>query len=93
MSITQRTVFYDYTGGYVRFWDWAEVNTSLGMMVQPFLPNDRHMPDMPFDEFDPTDEVALITSIELASVDRLNRLSGGVHVLHGGAMNPRNSAR
>ena len=42
MSIQKRSVFFDNTGGIVRFWDWSIVTTTLGTMVEPFLPNDRH---------------------------------------------------
>jgi hypothetical protein len=89
MSIKKREVFYDNTGGYVRFWDWALVTTTLGVMAEPFLPNDRHQFG-PFDQFDPTDEIARIDDIRASSIDtQLQALSGGVHAINGGAQLPR----
>ena len=89
MSIQRRTVFYDNTNSIIRFWDWALVTTTLGTMAEPFLPNDRHQFG-PFDQFDPTDEVARVDDIRSASVDKqLLLLSGGTHQLHGGYQLPR----
>lgn len=89
MSIKKREVFYDDTGGYVRFWDWALVTTTLGAMAEPFLPNDRHLPGK-FSQFDPTDEIARIDDIRASSIDtHLQALSGGVHALNGGTLHPR----
>lgn len=89
MSIQKREVFYDNTGGYVRFWDWAIATTTLGSMAEPFLPNDRHLPGK-FSEFDPTDEISRIDDMRASSVDKqLLTLSGGQHQLHGGSLLPR----
>lgn len=89
-SIKKREVYYDNTGGIARFWDWAVVTTSLGTMVEPFLPNDRKLMGADFDDFDPTDEVARIDEIRAAPRDKsLLALSGGEHQLHGGVLNPR----
>lgn len=90
MSILKREVFYDNTGGYVRFWDWALTTTTLGTMAEPFLPNDRHVANAPFDEFDPTDPITRIDGIRAYTVDKqLLALSGGQHQLHGGYLHPR----
>jgi hypothetical protein len=89
MSIQKRSVFFDDTGGYVRFWDWALCTTTLGTMAEPFLPNDRYQFG-PFDQFDPTDEMARIDDIRASSVDKqLLVLSGGLHALTGGTLLPR----
>ena len=89
MSIRKREVFYDNTGGYVRFWDWALVTTSLGTMAEPFLPNDRHQFGQ-VDQFDPTDAIARIDEMRASSVDtQLLQLSGGRHALIGGPLHPR----
>jgi hypothetical protein len=89
MSIRKREVFYDNTGGYVRFWDWAIVTTTIGTMAEPFLPNDRHLPGK-FSQFDPTDEIARIDDIRASSIDtQLLQLSGGRHALNGGTLLPR----
>lgn len=89
MSITNRTVFFDTTGNYIRFWDWALVTTSIGTMAEPFVPNDR-IDAGNITNFDPTDEMSLITSLHAATVDRQAQiLSGGVDALHGGYQMPR----
>jgi len=90
MSIQKRTVFYDNTGGIARFWDWALVTTTLGTMAEPFQPNARYAAQTEFGQFDPTDMIARIDDIQISSVDtQLQTLSGGVHALNGGALNPR----
>lgn len=89
MSIRKREVFYDNTGGYVRFWDWAVVTTTLGTMAEPFMPNDRHQFG-PYDQFDPTDAIARIDDLRASTIDKqLQVLSGGSHALIGGTLNPR----
>lgn len=93
MSILKREVFYDDTGGIVRFWDWALALTTLGTMAEPFMPNDRAKIDG-ISEFDPTDEIARIDSMRASSIDRqLQTLSGGTDALIGGPLNPRNNQR
>jgi hypothetical protein len=93
MSILKREVFYDNTGGIARFWDWSLTTTTLGTMAEPFNPNDRLRVDG-VSEFDPTDEIARIDCIRAASVDTQPQvLSGGVHALNGGPLNPRNNQR
>lgn len=93
MSIQKREVFYDNTGGIARFWDWALTTTTLGVMAEPFLPNDRLRGDG-VSEFDPTDMIARIDSIRASTVDRQSQtLSGGDHALIGGPLNPRNNQR
>ncbi len=90
MSITNRTALYDFTGGYVRFWDWAEVTTTLGAMAEPFFANERHSNDTPTIEFDPTDEIAMINEMKARPIDEsMLYLSGGLHQLHGGYQMPR----
>ena len=94
MSILKREIIYDNTGGFVRFADWALVTTTLGVMAEPFLPNDRHITSAPFDEFDPTDEMARIDSIRCVPQDRHpHYFSGGDHALNGGPLHPRNGSR
>lgn len=92
-SILKREVFYDDTGGFCRFWDWALTTTTLGAMAEPFNPNDRFRIDG-VTEFDPTDDMARIDSVRVQSVDiQPQVLSGGVYALNGGPLNPRNNAR
>lgn len=93
MSIQKREVFFDYTGGIARFWDWSLTTTTLGVMAEPFLANDRYKRDG-VSEFDPTDMMARIDNIRAATVDRqLQMLSGGDHALIGGSLHPRNNTR
>jgi hypothetical protein len=89
VSVLKREVYYDNTGGIARFWDFAIVTTTLGTMIEPFLPNQRT--DFGgYDDFDPTDEVARIDEIRAAPRDKaMLMLSGGEHQLHGGTLNPR----
>lgn len=83
MSILKRTVYFDNTGGAIRFWDWANVTTTLGAMAEPFVANDRAARDG--DEiFDPEDEINKITEIERRSVDEEQLVLGNGSHLHGG---------
>jgi hypothetical protein len=90
MSILKREVFYDDTGGYIRFWDWALVTTTLGTMAEPFSPNERRLVGEDIGQYDPTDAMSRMDSIRASSIDtQLLTLSGGRHQLHGGALMPR----
>ena len=92
-SILKREVFFDDTGGKVRFWDWALTTTTLGSMAEPFNPNDRFKIDG-VSEFDPTDDMTRIDAMSASSIDtQAKSLSGGNHALIGGPLNPRNNAR
>lgn len=86
--IKKRTVFYDNTGGFVRFWDWAMVITSLGTMVEMFTPNLRRIAADSVQNYDPTDETTRIDEMVCASIDQQQLiLSGGFHY-HGGYTQP-----
>jgi len=90
MSIAKRTVFYDTAGGVARWWDWALVTTTLGVMAEPFMVGARHTPDRNFEAIDWSDEVNRVDNIVQADIDQsLLMLSGGDHQLHGGYMDPR----
>ena len=90
MSIQKRTVYFDNTGGYARFWDWAVVTTTLGAMAEPFSPNVRHQSHQDFEAFDPEDEINRVDEIRSASVDKRDLiLSGGDRPLNGGYQLPR----
>jgi hypothetical protein len=89
MSIQRRRVFYDEFKGHVRFWDWAKVTTTLGTMVEPFAPGNRHSLNQDFANFDPDDEINLISSVRAMPIDRQEIiLSGGDGALHGGDQMP-----
>jgi hypothetical protein len=89
MSILKREVYYDDTGGLVRFWDWALATTTLGTMAEPFTPDSQYA-FAPQREYDPTDEIARIDSVRAAPIDKsLLLLSGGVTQLNGGTLCPR----
>lgn len=90
MSIQKRTVFFDYTDGVVRFWDWAQVKTTLGTMVEPFTPGVRYDFSAQL-EYDPTDEIARIDEMRALDVDKSGIVlsSNTVQVLHGGITMPR----
>lgn len=89
MSILNRTVFYDTSGGLVRFLDWAQVTTTLGSMAEPFEINSRHG-DVDIPNFDLSDEVNRIDNLLQIDVHQAAlRLSGGDHALIGGTLMPR----
>lgn len=91
MSIQKRTVFYDDQGGTVRFFDFALVTTTLGTMVEPFLPNCRMVAGTPFTNFDPDDECARIDEVKRENIHMhtLMLSGGGPQALHGGTNMPR----
>jgi hypothetical protein len=83
-------VFYDNTGGIVRFLDWALVTTTLGTMAEPFQVDSRHSMRTPFTDFDPTDEMARIDEmIQIDSDKSMILLSGGINQTIGGTMRPK----
>ena len=87
-SILKRTVFYDNTGGYVRFWDWALTTTSLGTMAEPFVANFRNT-DAPVNNFDPTEEMTRIDEMKEADIGQQQLLLSGGYHYHGGYQLPR----
>lgn len=89
--ILNRTVFVEKdANGYFRFQDWALVTTTLGAMVELFSPNARFQPGTGFANFDPTDDLSLITEIKNVDSDLLpTHLSGGGPVFNGGISMPR----
>ena len=85
MSILNRTVYYDNTGGLAMFWDWATVTTTLGTMSEPFIAGQKFASNLPTADFDPDDEIARIDNIRALSLDKEQLvLSGGDGHLHGG---------
>lgn len=90
MSILKREVYYDNTNGIARFWDWANVTTTLGMMAEPFVPGSPNPANTDVENFDPTDPIARIDSIRALSRDvSLRELSGGSDPVNGGDLRPR----
>ena len=99
-GITHRTVFAEFTKDadgkkYLRFADWALVQTGLGIMAEPFHANLRTSAagwqNQTATDFE--DQISMINSIEFVNLDTLpNMLSGGrggERVLHGGNQLPR----
>jgi hypothetical protein len=87
MSILKRTVLYDETGGYFRFWDWAYVDTTIGPMGEPFLPGSRYSLQTPTPEFDPTDEIAMVNCVVSKPIDlSLGYFSSGGQAIGGYTM-------
>lgn len=89
MSIRKRVVFYDNTRGFVRFWDWALVTTSLGTMAELFQPGLRFATATPHQEYDPEDPMARIDEMRAVDRNEMQRvLGGGDHHLMGGVSSP-----
>jgi len=91
MSILNRTVYYDNTNGRAMFWDWAKVTTTLGTMVEPFIPGARHELHMDFENFDPDDEVNRIDDIRSMPIAKSQLILSGAGDQHlmGGVQSPR----
>ena len=91
MSILSRTVFYDNTDGIARFWDWARVTTTLGTMIEPFIPGQRHAINEDFEAFIPDDEINRIDNLRAKPIDFEKVLLSGGDDQHfmGGAQLPR----
>ena len=94
-DVQKRTVFYDNSDGYVRFYDWAIVDvTGFGVMAEPFnvFPfgiGRPHATDRP--NVDSTDPCRMITSMQQASMDKhlIMTSFGNTAVIHGGIQYPR----
>lgn len=88
MSILKRDVFYDDAKGFITFWDWAKVTTTLGAMVEPFVVGQKFVADVDKADFDPEDEISRIDSIRIMDLNKEQLiLSGGGHI-HGGSLIP-----
>ena len=99
-GITHRTVFAEFTKDsngkkYLRFADWALVQTGLGLMVEPFNANQRTTAAGWGNQtaIDFEDQIAMINFIEFVNADTLpTMLSGGSGhgpIIHGGNTIPR----
>lgn len=97
-GINNRTVFAEFTKDstgkkYLRFADWARVETDLGPMAEPFDANGRTTVSglQAQVAYDPEDQIAMMNSLEFVNSDALpTMLSGGKGtVLHGGNTIPR----
>lgn len=75
-TISRRTVFYEVgSGGEFRFHDWAVVNTSLGMMMEPRVVINPIMQDgNSGGTRDAADEITRIDAIQPMSLDRVSTL-------------------
>jgi hypothetical protein len=91
MSILKRTIFYDDTGGFVRFRDWARVTTTLGAMMEPHVVNLRQVPGIDFANFDPEDEIARVDLVQRIDAVKENTIFSwdSPVPLHGGIQMPR----
>lgn len=87
MSIVKRTVLFDKTTDVFRFLDWAYVDTTIGPMGEPFLPNARTSTSTPISDFDPTDEISRIDELRAVPVDALmGYFSSGLQAIGGYTM-------
>lgn len=99
-GILHRTVFAEFTKDaegkkYLRFADWALVQTGLGLMAEPFHANQRigaqGWANQTATDFE--DQISMINAIEFVNMDTLpTMLSGGSGngpVLHNGNQLPR----
>jgi hypothetical protein len=87
MSIVKRTVLFDKTTDVFRFLDWAYVDTTIGPMGEPFLPNARTSTGTPISDFDPTDEISRIDELKALPVDAsLSYFSSGLQAIGGYTM-------
>ena len=86
-GISSRTVFYDVINNRVRFWDWAEVKTALGVMGEPTpTVNWYNNPGSDVIDFDPDDQMVRIDRLERRS---LHKQLFSNQSLVGGKMWPR----
>lgn len=90
-NVLRRTIFVERAkDGVYRFADWAMVVTPDGTMVEPFAPNVRQTEGADYEDFDPTDDMTLVTEIKEVDFDMLpTLLSGGGPVWVGGVLMPR----
>jgi len=84
-------VFVERTSdGYFRFADWALATTSLGVMAEPFTPQQKVNVEDKGITFDATDDLALISDIRQVNSDLIPTfISGGGIVWCGGILMPR----
>jgi len=89
MGIKRRTVYVDKDAdGNLRFWDYATVTTTVGSMVEPFLPGLRHATGTKYAEL-AVDEINRIDQIQVRSIDEQQLVLGGGFHTQGGTLNPR----
>jgi len=90
-GILKRTVYYDNTGGLVRWTGYAMVITGIGAAVEPFEFS-RHVPNTPVINFEHDDMITRVDEIQRVDIHRhWKQLSGGTDnpPLMGGHQVPR----
>lgn len=89
-EIKRRTVFIDNSDGYMRFHDWALVNHTLGMMMEPFCYTgvkwELNSPGS-LQNYDPEESMHRIDTIQFYSLDRNLHILGDAVI--GGTLMPR----
>lgn len=95
-DVASRTIYYEITGGYFRFHDWAKVNVAgFGDMMQPY--QIRPAVDIGGSSttdranYSSTDPERIITEMKEVSLDRAyyNPSYDHEYLLHGGFQVPR----
>ena len=77
-------------GTFIRPLNWALVTTSLGAMVEPFMPFAQHSMGTGWRNYDATDECVRVDEIQFVDADRhMLILSGSNEQIHGGDLLPR----
>lgn len=80
-GILRRTIYYDDSDGYIRFFDMAKVDTGIGSMLEPFTTIGlRHGVGTEFNAVDFADDAQRIDKMENFSIDKAQALIGdGLH--------------
>lgn len=86
--IKKRVVQYIEEDGLIRFTGWALVTTTLGVMAEPFAVNERRIPGVGIQDYDPSNPVVRIDAFEAIEPGRERFLMGGEGVT-GGDVLPR----
>ena len=72
--------------GYIKFWDWSMVITSVGTAWEPSPVNQRFSNVMGA-TYEMEDQIAMINEIQFINIDAVRNLMG--ENVHGGLIYPR----
>lgn len=89
-EVLKRVMYIDNSDGFVRFHDWALVNTELGMMLEPFCyPGVKwqHNSTGGLLDYDAKESMHRIDEMQTYSLDRGLQILGDTVI--GGTLMPR----
>lgn len=87
-EVLRRTIYTETRIGRVRFFDWAKVETELGVMAEPYFPAYSQI-GQGYANYDDNDSMTKVDQIKPIDLRNDQNWLGDHALLHGGFLMPR----